>query len=102
MKIVHRSMTILMTAAAMLVSLHTARGDVLELKNGQVVNGTYVGGTAGTLRFQPAKGALVGTAVGSIDDGSTGAGKGAAIGAARAEYGAMCTSVDAMNVELKL
>ena len=33
--------------------------DVLELKNGQILNGKYVGGTAGTIRFETADGTQV-------------------------------------------
>lgn len=33
--------------------------DVLELKNGQVITGNYVGGTAGTIRFETAAGTQV-------------------------------------------
>jgi hypothetical protein len=54
-----KSLTILFIAAAVLVSFQTTRADTLELKNGQVLSGTYVGGTAGTLRFETAKGVQV-------------------------------------------
>jgi hypothetical protein len=37
----------------------TAHADVLELKNGQVLTGNYVGGTAGTLRFETSEGLQV-------------------------------------------
>jgi hypothetical protein len=37
----------------------TAHADVLELKNGQVITGHYVGGTAGTLRFETSEGLQV-------------------------------------------
>ena len=37
----------------------SASADVLELKNGQVLNGKYVGGTAGTIRFETSGGAQV-------------------------------------------
>lgn len=37
----------------------TARGDVLELKNGQILSGRYTGGTAGTVRFETASGQQV-------------------------------------------
>lgn len=37
--------------------LHVAsQADVLELKNGTILNGTYAGGTAGTVRFNTASG----------------------------------------------
>lgn len=48
-------LTTLITMFAAL-SLHA---DVLELKNGQVLNGKYVGGTAGTLRFESGGGTQV-------------------------------------------
>src|SRR5437867_7570814 len=35
------------------------RADILELKNGTVLNGKYVGGTAGTLRFETSAGQQV-------------------------------------------
>jgi hypothetical protein len=35
------------------------RADVLELKNGQILNGKYVGGTAGTIRFETGGGTQV-------------------------------------------
>jgi hypothetical protein len=41
-----------------LVALQT-RADVLELKNGQTLNGKYVGGTAGTNRFETGEGLQV-------------------------------------------
>ena len=37
-------------------SASVAPADVLELKNGKVLNGSYVGGTAGTIRFQTSQG----------------------------------------------
>jgi len=37
----------------------TASADVLELKNGQVLTGKYVGGTAGTIRFETSGGTQV-------------------------------------------
>lgn len=37
----------------------TTHADVLELKNGQVLTGNYVGGTAGTLRFETSEGLQV-------------------------------------------
>ena len=36
-----------------------AQADVLELKNGKVLTGSYVGGTAGTIRFQTSQGVQV-------------------------------------------
>src|SRR5439155_24842558 len=35
------------------------KADVLELKNGQVLTGKYIGGTAGTLRFDTGSGMQV-------------------------------------------
>ena len=37
----------------------TVRGDILELKNGTILNGKYDGGTAGTVRFNPGTGTQV-------------------------------------------
>jgi hypothetical protein len=54
-----KSITILFVIAAVFFSFQTTWADTLELKNGQVVNGTYVGGTAGTVRFETAKGVQV-------------------------------------------
>jgi hypothetical protein len=47
---------ILITMAALAAA---AQADVLELKNGQVLTGSYVGGTAGTIRFQTSQGVQV-------------------------------------------
>jgi len=41
------------------VIICVAHADVLELKNGKVLNGTYVGGTAGTIRFETSEGVQV-------------------------------------------
>ena len=49
----------LIIAAVGLSALLSAQADVLELKNGTVLNGSYEGGTAGTLRFQTADGLQV-------------------------------------------
>src|SRR5260221_2856364 len=48
-------------AAAFLGALATinAHADVLELKNGNVLNGKYAGGTAGTVRFETSAGQQV-------------------------------------------
>ncbi len=46
---------VLITALLSLAALST-RADVLELKNGQTLNGKYVGGTAGTIRFETSSG----------------------------------------------
>ncbi len=48
-----------MLAAALLAMTLSARPDVLELKNGTILNGKYVGGTAGTVRFETSAGAQV-------------------------------------------
>lgn len=48
----------LLGALAMLAALDLP-ADVLELKDGQVLNGKYVGGTAGTIRFETAAGIQV-------------------------------------------
>lgn len=45
------SQPLLVTMAALMVTV-SIRADVLELKNGQVLNGKYVGGTSATLRFE--------------------------------------------------
>src|ERR1017187_8535069 len=37
----------------------SARADILELKNGNVLNGKYTGGTAGTVRFDAGAGMQV-------------------------------------------
>ena len=36
-----------------------AQADILELKNGNVLNGKYAGGTAGTVRFETSAGLQV-------------------------------------------
>lgn len=48
----------LLASIVMATSLQV-RADVLELKNGQVVTGKYVGGTAGTVRFEGSSGMQV-------------------------------------------
>lgn len=45
--------------AVLQVTAVRSGADVLELKNGQVLNGTYTGGTAGTIRFETAEGVKV-------------------------------------------
>ena len=42
---------LLLAALATMATLHI-QADILELKNGNVYNGRYVGGTAGTVRFE--------------------------------------------------
>jgi len=51
--------------AAVLSLTALSHADVLVLKNGQVINGTYFGGTSGTIRFQT-KEAVMTLAVGDI------------------------------------
>lgn len=51
--------TILFAAMALMASALHNKADVLELKNGQVVSGQYIGGTAGTIRFQTSAGMQV-------------------------------------------
>jgi hypothetical protein len=46
-------------AAGMLLVCALVRADVLELKDGKVLNGKYVGGTAATLRFETSAGIQV-------------------------------------------
>jgi hypothetical protein len=46
-------------AGALLLTLSVVQADVLELKNGKVLNGTYVGGSAGTIRFETSQGVQV-------------------------------------------
>jgi len=45
--------------AGLLLAACSAYGDVLELKNGTILNGRYVGGTAGTIRFETSEGTSV-------------------------------------------
>ena len=47
------------TAMLLAVAALSSRADVLELKNGKTLNGKYVGGTAGTLRFETSEGVQV-------------------------------------------
>ncbi|HEU0039226.1 MAG TPA: hypothetical protein VFR76_08125 [Verrucomicrobiae bacterium] len=46
---------LLLAALAILATRH-AQADLLELKNGNVLNGKYAGGTAGTVRFETGAG----------------------------------------------
>src|SRR6266513_6015285 len=49
-------------ASALLLAvscLHSARGDVVELRNGTIVDGKYAGGTATTLRVETQEGVKV-------------------------------------------
>ncbi|MCU0772202.1 MAG: YMGG-like glycine zipper-containing protein [Verrucomicrobia bacterium] len=49
---------ILITTLTVLAALHL-QADVLELKDGKTMNGKYVGGTAGTIRFETSAGVQV-------------------------------------------
>ena len=53
-----KNTSLFLTLFAALTALH-AQADVLELKNGKVLSGSFVGGTAGTIRFQTAEGLQV-------------------------------------------
>ena len=46
----------LLITTLLFVAALQSRADVLELKNGKSLNGKYVGGTAGTIRFETAEG----------------------------------------------
>lgn len=50
---------ILLTTALTLVSALSSQADVLELKSGKTLNGKYVGGTSGTIRFETSEGVQV-------------------------------------------
>ncbi len=54
-----KNATTFLTALAALTTAFSTRADVLELKNGKVLTGSYVGGTAATIRFQTAEGVQV-------------------------------------------
>ncbi len=47
------------SAIALAAIASVAQADVLELKNGKVLTGSYVGGTAGTIRFETSQGVQV-------------------------------------------
>lgn len=49
----------LLLATLLSLAILPIRADVLELKNGQTLNGKYVGGTAGTIRFETGGGMQV-------------------------------------------
>ncbi len=49
----------LLAAVAFAAVVTVAQADVLELKNGKVLTGNYVGGTAGTIRFETSQGVQV-------------------------------------------
>lgn len=53
-----KTLLLIGTAAAMAIA-PCARADVLELKDGSVLNGKYTGGTAGTVRFDSSTGSQV-------------------------------------------
>jgi hypothetical protein len=50
---------ILISAVALAATASVTQADVLELKNGKVLTGKYVGGTAGTVRFETSQGVQV-------------------------------------------
>lgn len=54
-----KTLPCLLGAILCIVLLPELRADVLELKNGTVLNGKYVGGTAGTVRFETSAGVQV-------------------------------------------
>jgi hypothetical protein len=54
-----KNTSLLLLALALAALIRTTQADVLELKDGKVLNGTYVGGTAGTLRFETPQGVQV-------------------------------------------
>jgi hypothetical protein len=47
------------SAIVFVATILSAQADVLELKDGKVLTGSYVGGTAGTIRFQTTQGVEV-------------------------------------------
>lgn len=49
----------LLLATLLSLAVLPIRADVLELKNGKTLNGKYVGGTAGTIRFETGEGLQV-------------------------------------------
>lgn len=55
----NRTITVYLTAGLLSGWAAAAAADVLELKNGQVLSGKYVGGTAGTVRFDTGSGVQV-------------------------------------------
>lgn len=54
-----RSRILNLAATACVLAAAHSRADVLELKDGRVLTGKYVGGTAGTIRFETAGGVQV-------------------------------------------
>jgi hypothetical protein len=59
MRIVEVPKMRLFIVTGLLLAVGSVYGDVLELKNGTILNGKYVGGTAGTLRFETNQGTNV-------------------------------------------
>jgi hypothetical protein len=53
------SNTHIVWALAISAAVSAAQADVLELKSGKVLTGNYVGGTAGTIRFETSQGVQV-------------------------------------------
>jgi len=53
-----KAIKLLFITLAVWAALHT-RADILELKNGTILNGRYVGGSAGTVRFDTSAGTQV-------------------------------------------
>ena len=53
-----KATNLLFAALAVLAAVHT-RADILELKNGTILNGRYVGGSAGTVLFDTSAGTQV-------------------------------------------
>ena len=51
--------TILLFAAVTVLAVVPTRADILELKNGTILNGRYVGGSVGTVRFDNGSGTQV-------------------------------------------
>jgi len=54
-----KTIELLFTSAIVLTAAMSCNADVLELKGGKTLNGKYVGGTAGTIRFEAAEGVQV-------------------------------------------
>lgn len=71
----------LVVVVCLIAMFRDAQADVLELKNGKVLTGTYVGGTAATIRFETGQGVQVietGQALALTFTGSAAASGGAA------------------------
>jgi hypothetical protein len=54
-----KSIKYLCTATVVAIAAFQTNADVLELKTGKTLNGKFVGGTAGTIRFETAEGVQV-------------------------------------------